>query len=410
MSAKGARQALVVPFVGSFDDLDEAGGLDSTPAEAGHAAWYQTIRTTPLGDLPIGDLARALRLRIHVAALVARAVPLLAADPLAGAIAPGEVVASLASLTSNYFSELPTGQVLRLGRIVDRLRRAPAPPDWHPADAAFLNHAVDTLGVMIGLLPSWRVIAASGPDEFQTAHLDHRAALTIGRARDADLAFPTVGKALARRHVTLKASDDGVVRVFHDGHDVWLGSEALRPGESLPPDQRLEVGPLVVRIEVAPHVRPASFWRTGPPSAEHPRPAPRPAFPMPPPRNPSRFYATAHQQPALARIPTPPPRPNPLEDPVAADVAQAVGWWERVRDWDFAAEAHDPAGLAALALHTDVADYMASLGTADADARRDAVLVAHAELVAARDGWPPRPGTALDMLWQLAAAIAVGVV
>ena len=68
--------------------------------------WYQSIRMLPIGELSVGDLARAVRQKLFLRVIILEVFKRLLEDPLAGEQFDGELIASLGSLTSADWGEL----------------------------------------------------------------------------------------------------------------------------------------------------------------------------------------------------------------------------------------------------------------------------------------------------------------
>ena len=91
----------------TFAALDREKGVpESSPAvdeEHPLPAWYRAVRETPLDELAVEDISRALRQQIHPEYVVPIALRLLQTDPLAGEIYDGEIFASLKGVARNYW-------------------------------------------------------------------------------------------------------------------------------------------------------------------------------------------------------------------------------------------------------------------------------------------------------------------
>lgn len=72
------------------------------------AAWYRSIREVPLDQLGLEDIAKATRQQVHIEHVVPLALRLLQADPLAGEMYDGELLVSLKSVPSHYWSKNQT--------------------------------------------------------------------------------------------------------------------------------------------------------------------------------------------------------------------------------------------------------------------------------------------------------------
>ena len=69
--------------------------------------WYRSIMETPLSQLEVGDLSKAIRQNIHLMHVVPFAVDHLVRDPVAGDVYDGELLCSMASIPSHYWAEHP---------------------------------------------------------------------------------------------------------------------------------------------------------------------------------------------------------------------------------------------------------------------------------------------------------------
>jgi len=66
-------------------------------------AWYRSVRGTPLGELGVEDLSKAIRQNIHLEQVVPLALQRLESEPLAGEMYDGELLASLKSVPPEYW-------------------------------------------------------------------------------------------------------------------------------------------------------------------------------------------------------------------------------------------------------------------------------------------------------------------
>jgi len=65
--------------------------------------WYQSIRDVPLGDLPIGDVARSCRQALFPDEVLPIAIGRLREDPMAGEQYDGELLASLRAVPDSFW-------------------------------------------------------------------------------------------------------------------------------------------------------------------------------------------------------------------------------------------------------------------------------------------------------------------
>lgn len=67
--------------------------------------WYNSIRDTVLGELAVGDLARAIRQQLFPDVLVPIAIGRLRANPELGELYDGELLVSLRSVSTKFWNE-----------------------------------------------------------------------------------------------------------------------------------------------------------------------------------------------------------------------------------------------------------------------------------------------------------------
>lgn len=114
----------------TFSDLDRGLGIPgstrSPDQEYPLEAWYRAVREIPIRQLSVEDIARACRQAIHLEHVVPAALRTLDADPEAGEMYEGELIASLASVPSAYWSgHLAEASSLR--SVIERARRVGIP-------------------------------------------------------------------------------------------------------------------------------------------------------------------------------------------------------------------------------------------------------------------------------------------
>lgn len=102
----------------TFAELDHESGIpDPSPATGDEfpiPAWYRSIRNTPVEELTIEDVCKALRQRIHLTAVVPEALAILKREPLAGEMYDGELLASLSVIDKEFWGEnAPFAETLR---------------------------------------------------------------------------------------------------------------------------------------------------------------------------------------------------------------------------------------------------------------------------------------------------------
>lgn len=92
----------------TFALLDKETGLSELPPTASEeyplAAWYRTVRETPLEELTIEDICKACRQQIHLHHVVPIALNILESDVLAGEMYDGELLVSLKAVPLNYWA------------------------------------------------------------------------------------------------------------------------------------------------------------------------------------------------------------------------------------------------------------------------------------------------------------------
>ncbi|MDP9781400.1 contact-dependent growth inhibition system immunity protein [Pseudomonas fluorescens] len=93
----------------TFRDLEKLASVvwlsENNPSSL--TEWYLSVRDTPLTQLGVGDVCRALRQNLFVSEVLPVAVVLLTNDVLAGERYDGELVAALASLNAECWQESP---------------------------------------------------------------------------------------------------------------------------------------------------------------------------------------------------------------------------------------------------------------------------------------------------------------
>lgn len=114
------------PSAVTFATLDEKEHVVE-PAPAGEEyplpAWYRSVRTIPITDLPVEDLAKACRQQIHVEHVVPVALSTLEGDPVAGSMYEGELVVSLLSIAAEYWAGHPQ-EASSLRSVIEAARRS----------------------------------------------------------------------------------------------------------------------------------------------------------------------------------------------------------------------------------------------------------------------------------------------
>lgn len=68
--------------------------------------WFSDILDVPLENLSVGDLARAIRQDLFLAEMLQKAEIILKQDPLAGEDYDGQLISSIATLTSDEIKEI----------------------------------------------------------------------------------------------------------------------------------------------------------------------------------------------------------------------------------------------------------------------------------------------------------------
>ena len=110
------------PEAKTFAALDRAKGIAPLPEEHGEEmplpAWYRSVYQTPLDQLTIEDLSKAGRQSLHFEQVVPIIIARLGADPLAGEMFDGELLASLRSVGADYW-KAHRSQAVALKAIID---------------------------------------------------------------------------------------------------------------------------------------------------------------------------------------------------------------------------------------------------------------------------------------------------
>ncbi|MDR1191336.1 MAG: hypothetical protein LBK60_06705 [Verrucomicrobiales bacterium] len=100
----------------TFASLDHQKGVAPLPMQQGEEwplpAWYRSVYDTPLDQLTITDLSRAVGQQLHVEQLMPLVIERLKVDPLAGEWFDGQLLASLCSVTHAYWKTHPNDWVI----------------------------------------------------------------------------------------------------------------------------------------------------------------------------------------------------------------------------------------------------------------------------------------------------------
>jgi CDI immunity proteins len=98
----GAQRRLI------FAILDREKGIPDPPPATGEEyplpAWYRAVRETPLEELGVEDVCKACRQQIHLQHVVPMSIRILKSEPLAEEMYDGELLVSLKSVPSDYWS------------------------------------------------------------------------------------------------------------------------------------------------------------------------------------------------------------------------------------------------------------------------------------------------------------------
>lgn len=86
----------------TFRELENSTTLTDTTSYLGE--WYASVRDTMLGNLSDGDLARAIRQKLFLAAILPEAMNRLTTDPHAGDTYDGELLASLGNVPAELWA------------------------------------------------------------------------------------------------------------------------------------------------------------------------------------------------------------------------------------------------------------------------------------------------------------------
>lgn len=92
----------------TFAKLDLAKGIRPLPEKHGDEmplpAWYRSVYHTPIDQLTIEDLSKAARQQLHVEQIVPLVIERLREEPLAGEMFDGELLTSLSSVVTSYWT------------------------------------------------------------------------------------------------------------------------------------------------------------------------------------------------------------------------------------------------------------------------------------------------------------------
>lgn len=92
----------------TFIDLETAAGQNYTPTQGDKwplEEWYDRVRSIPLSQIPVGDLATAIRQEVWVEEVTPLAVRMLEEDPQAGELYEGELMVALKYLPPAYWGK-----------------------------------------------------------------------------------------------------------------------------------------------------------------------------------------------------------------------------------------------------------------------------------------------------------------
>ena len=86
-----------------FSDLEQRLDKDFSPGDAPSPLtdWYVSVRETPIVQLSVGDICRALRQRVFLYSILPVAVSMLSEDALAGDRYDGELIYALTDVFNN---------------------------------------------------------------------------------------------------------------------------------------------------------------------------------------------------------------------------------------------------------------------------------------------------------------------
>lgn len=236
----------------TFSSLDAASGHEAPAGSSGLEVWYRQIGSTPIDELSVGDIARALRQRVHVGRVAERGAELLRASPLAGEQFAGELLAAFAGLSGDVLSGLPALLRASLAQDVQRgLASGAGDPPGEPTRGELvgpLRRLMHALGA-VPQLHVWVERAGAGP---WTAELTLDEPVTIGRAPEVTIQLdPRPGLRLARRHAVLTALPGRAAAwVEVMGHDARLDGRELTDAGELGPGGVLELADVRVTLRV----------------------------------------------------------------------------------------------------------------------------------------------------------------
>lgn len=92
----------------TFIDLETAAGQNYTMTQGDKwplEEWYDRVRSIPLSQIPVGDLATAIRQEVWVEEVTPLAVRMLEEDPMAGELYEGELMIALKYLRPAYWGK-----------------------------------------------------------------------------------------------------------------------------------------------------------------------------------------------------------------------------------------------------------------------------------------------------------------
>lgn len=116
----------------TFRNLEGGGKSGDRGAPSRFDVWYERVSDTPIEDLAVGDLCRAVRQQLHLEHVLPVALRHLAVDPLAGEKYDGELAFAVTALSAQFWAE----HVALAVQIAAALERALPSPDRE------LSHAI----------------------------------------------------------------------------------------------------------------------------------------------------------------------------------------------------------------------------------------------------------------------------
>ena len=211
----------------TFERLDAACEIPPATTSTPLDQWFSRVKAKKIAVLDDGDLAKALRQRVHVPVVLMAALNRLLKDPLAGDQTPGELMSAVLDVPAVVWTDF-SGVVSTMQHVAEQALAQPREvPEWK-AIAARLQRWLSAMEPPLGHL---RLVAA-GKEQRREVRQGER--ITVGSAVG-DL---LKAKDLSARHLILNAKD-GVLRLLA------LEAGVTKNGEAVNKEVTLAIGDVV---------------------------------------------------------------------------------------------------------------------------------------------------------------------